>query len=114
MGVLEVALLRVATPDGRAHRVDDHDLATGVHGGFGAFRGCRSGGGPSLRGHPMNERIGTAGAGAIASGLAAVAALRNDTVLWARSDSSAERADKGARKLAGKLDPHAVVHLTTS
>jgi 3-hydroxybutyryl-CoA dehydrogenase len=38
------------------------------------------------------ERLGIVGSGAIGCGLAAVAAPHLDTVLWARSDSSAERA----------------------
>jgi len=38
------------------------------------------------------ERIGIAGAGAIATGLARLAAERGDVVLWARSDASAKRA----------------------
>lgn len=38
------------------------------------------------------ERLGIVGSGAIACGLAAVAAPHVDTVLWARSDASAERA----------------------
>jgi 3-hydroxyacyl-CoA dehydrogenase len=40
----------------------------------------------------MNERLGIAGAGAIASGLARAAAPHGDVVLWARSDQSAARA----------------------
>ena len=40
----------------------------------------------------MNERLGIAGTGAIATGLARAAAPHGDVVLWARSDESAERA----------------------
>jgi 3-hydroxybutyryl-CoA dehydrogenase len=40
----------------------------------------------------MNERLGIAGSGAIASGLARAAAPHGDVVLWARSDESAARA----------------------
>src|SRR5689334_16184700 len=42
----------------------------------------------------MNERLGIAGAGAIASGLARAAAPHGDVVLWARSDQSAARASE--------------------
>src|SRR4051794_9577032 len=52
----------------------------------------------------MRERLGIAGAGAIASGLAAVAAVRGDVALWARSDASAQRAEAAARRIAAKLD----------
>jgi 3-hydroxyacyl-CoA dehydrogenase len=40
----------------------------------------------------MNERLGIAGTGAIATGLARAAASHGDVVLWARSAESAERA----------------------
>jgi 3-hydroxyacyl-CoA dehydrogenase len=40
----------------------------------------------------MNERLGIAGSGAIATGLANAAAGHGDVVLWARSQDSAERA----------------------
>ena len=40
----------------------------------------------------MQERIGIAGSGAIACGLAVTAARNGDVLLWARSDASAERA----------------------
>jgi 3-hydroxyacyl-CoA dehydrogenase len=40
----------------------------------------------------MNERLGIAGSGAIATGLARAAAVHGNVVLWARSDESAERA----------------------
>src|SRR5437763_1190189 len=42
----------------------------------------------------MQERIGIAGSGLIACGLAATAARVGDVVLWARSDESAERAQE--------------------
>jgi 3-hydroxybutyryl-CoA dehydrogenase len=46
----------------------------------------------------MNERLGIAGSGAIATGLARAAAPHGDVVLWARSDDSAARAaDAGVR-----------------
>ena len=46
----------------------------------------------------MNERLGIAGSGAIATGLARAAAHHGDVVLWARSDDSAARAaDSGVR-----------------
>jgi 3-hydroxybutyryl-CoA dehydrogenase len=42
----------------------------------------------------MNERLGIAGSGAIATGLAHAAAPHGDVVLWARSDESARRVAK--------------------
>jgi 3-hydroxybutyryl-CoA dehydrogenase len=50
----------------------------------------------------VSERVGIAGSGAIACGLAAVAAQRGDVVVLARSDNSAERADKRVRALCEK------------
>jgi 3-hydroxybutyryl-CoA dehydrogenase len=44
------------------------------------------------------ERIGIAGSGRIACGLAAVAADHGQVVLWARSDGSAQRARNGFEK----------------
>ena len=51
-----------------------------------------------------NERIGIAGAGAIACGLAATAARTGDVLLWARSDRSAERARQNVHKISSRLD----------
>ena len=45
----------------------------------------------------MDERLGIAGSGTIACGLAATAACHGEVVMWARSEESAERA-------AGRLD----------
>ncbi len=50
----------------------------------------------------MSERLGIAGSGAIACGLAAVAAQRGSVVVWARSDGSAEKADARVRALCEK------------
>ena len=50
----------------------------------------------------MSERLGIAGSGAIACGLAAVAAQRGDVVVWARSGGSAEKADRRVRALCEK------------
>jgi hypothetical protein len=44
------------------------------------------------------ERLGIAGSGRIACGLATVAADHGQVVLWARSDGSAERAQNGFEK----------------
>jgi 3-hydroxybutyryl-CoA dehydrogenase len=52
----------------------------------------------------MDERLGIVGSGAIACGLAATAAQHGEVVLWARSDSSAERARKTVDKACGKLE----------
>ena len=40
----------------------------------------------------LNERLGIVGSGAIATGLARLAAEHGEVILWARSDASAERA----------------------
>jgi 3-hydroxybutyryl-CoA dehydrogenase len=50
----------------------------------------------------VSERVGIAGSGAIACGLAAVAAQRGDVVVLARSDGSAEKADRRVRALCEK------------
>jgi 3-hydroxybutyryl-CoA dehydrogenase len=54
----------------------------------------------------VSERLGIAGSGAIACGLAAVAAQRGDVVVWARSDGSAEKADRRVRALCEKAGAH--------
>ena len=52
----------------------------------------------------MHERLGIAGSGAIACGLAASAARHGeDIVLWARSDDSARRARGSVEKICHKL-----------
>jgi 3-hydroxybutyryl-CoA dehydrogenase len=51
----------------------------------------------------MNEKLGIAGSGAIATGLAACATRTNGHVLWARSDASAERAKKAIAKACERL-----------
>jgi len=52
----------------------------------------------------MTERIGVIGSGTIGCGLAVTAATRRPVVLWARSDTSAARAERRIAKLIGKLD----------
>ena len=52
----------------------------------------------------MQERLAIAGTGAIACGLAAVAARHSDVVLWARSEASQDRARGAVEKVCGKLD----------
>ena len=54
---------------------------------------------PALTGQSINERLGVVGSGAIACGLAAVAARWGEVVLWARSDASAEKARARIAKL---------------
>jgi 3-hydroxybutyryl-CoA dehydrogenase len=54
----------------------------------------------------VSELVGIAGSGAIACGLAAVAARQGDVVVWARSDGSAEKADRRVRELCGKAGVH--------
>jgi 3-hydroxybutyryl-CoA dehydrogenase len=51
----------------------------------------------------MSERLGIAGAGAIACGLAACAARHGEVVLWARSDESAQRAEETVHSVCGRL-----------
>jgi 3-hydroxybutyryl-CoA dehydrogenase len=53
----------------------------------------------------LEERLGIAGAGAIACGLAATAAGNGDVLLWARSDESAERARATVKKICSRT-PH--------
>jgi 3-hydroxybutyryl-CoA dehydrogenase len=65
----------------------------------------------------LQERLGIAGAGAIACGLAATAARVGEVVLWARSDGSARRArDRVAKTLSrlgdGDVDPGQVQVVT--
>jgi 3-hydroxybutyryl-CoA dehydrogenase len=52
----------------------------------------------------LAERLGIAGAGVIACGLAATAARVGDVLLWARSDRSAARARSAVAKACTKLD----------
>ena len=54
---------------------------------------------PALTGQSINERLGVVGSGAIACGVAAVAARGGEVVLWARSDASAEKARGRIAKL---------------
>ena len=51
----------------------------------------------------MSERLGIAGSGAIACGLAATAARHGEVVLWARSDGSAQRARGTVEGICGRL-----------
>ena len=52
----------------------------------------------------MRERVGIAGSGVIACGLAVAAAEQDEVLLWARSDDSAERARARVVKTCSKLD----------
>jgi 3-hydroxybutyryl-CoA dehydrogenase len=64
----------------------------------------------------VEEKLGIAGSGAIATGLAACATRTNGHVLWARSDASAERATKAIAKACERLgegyDPASVTVTT--
>jgi 3-hydroxybutyryl-CoA dehydrogenase len=51
----------------------------------------------------VNERLGIAGSGTIACGLAATAACHGEVLLWARSDESAERARASVDKACGRM-----------
>jgi 3-hydroxybutyryl-CoA dehydrogenase len=52
----------------------------------------------------LQEKLGIAGSGAIACGLAATAARAGDVLLWARSDESAERARESVHKICSRID----------
>lgn len=52
----------------------------------------------------MDEQLGIAGSGAIATGLAACAAAVSEPLLWARSEASAQRARKQIAKTCERLD----------
>ena len=51
----------------------------------------------------MSERLAIAGSGAIACGLAAVAAARGPVAVWARSDGSCARASEKVNRLCERL-----------
>ncbi|MDQ6819777.1 MAG: 3-hydroxyacyl-CoA dehydrogenase family protein [Actinomycetota bacterium] len=54
----------------------------------------------------MQERLGIAGAGVVACGLAATAAAHDgDVLLWARSERSAERARASVARVCAKANP---------
>jgi 3-hydroxybutyryl-CoA dehydrogenase len=62
------------------------------------------------------ERLGIVGAGTIACGLAACAARHGEVTLWARSDASAERAERSVAKVCAKFEdqlPPDRVRITT-
>ena len=61
----------------------------------------------------MQERLGIAGSGAIACGLAATAAQQGDVLLWARSEASAERARGAVAKWCGKLSEEPIADRVT-
>jgi 3-hydroxybutyryl-CoA dehydrogenase len=52
----------------------------------------------------LRERVGIAGSGVIACGLAVAAAEQDEVLLWARSDDSAERARARVTKTCAKLE----------
>ena len=65
---------------------------------------------------PPAERLGIVGSGTIACGLAACAARHGDVTLWARSDASAERAERSVAKVCSKFEnelPPDRVRITT-
>ncbi len=61
----------------------------------------------------MQERLGIAGSGAIACGLAATAAQHGDVLLWARSNASATRARAAVAKWCGKLSEEPIADRVT-
>ena len=58
----------------------------------------------------MQEKLGIAGSGAIACGLAATAARAGEVMLWARSDESADRAQRRGTRLTMPSHPHFPMH----
>jgi 3-hydroxybutyryl-CoA dehydrogenase len=65
---------------------------------------------------PPSERLGIVGSGTIACGLAACAARHGAVTLWARSDASAERAERSVAKVCSKFEdklPPDRVRITT-
>jgi 3-hydroxyacyl-CoA dehydrogenase len=52
----------------------------------------------------LQERLGIAGSGVIACGLAVTASEHNEVLLWARSSDSAHRAHQHLAKLGAKLE----------
>jgi 3-hydroxybutyryl-CoA dehydrogenase len=64
----------------------------------------------------VHERLGIAGSGAIACGLAAAAARHGEVVMWARSHGSAQRARGSIHTICGRLSGEinaAHVHVET-
>jgi 3-hydroxybutyryl-CoA dehydrogenase len=61
----------------------------------------------------VQERLGIAGSGAIACGLAATAAQHGEVLLWARSEASAERANGVVAKWCGKLSEEPIANRVT-
>ena len=59
----------------------------------------------------MRERVGIAGSGVIACGLAVAAAEHGDVLLWARSDDSAERARARVVKTCSKMEGYDPDHV---
>src|SRR4051794_21549159 len=53
---------------------------------------------------PPPERLGIVGSGTIACGLAACAARHGEVTLWARSDASADRAERSVAKVCAKFE----------
>jgi 3-hydroxybutyryl-CoA dehydrogenase len=67
-------------------------------------------------GRVLTERLGIVGSGTIACGLAACAARHGEVTLWARSDASAERAERRVAKVCSKFEdqlPPDRVHIRT-
>lgn len=52
----------------------------------------------------MAEKLGIAGSGTIATGLAAVGSITGDVILWARSEASQQRAQAAIEKAASRLE----------
>src|ERR1700754_2344318 len=65
------------------------------------------------KGQGVEERLGIAGSGAIACGLAATAAQHGEVLLWARSDRSADRARGMVSKWCSKLSEEPIADRVT-
>lgn len=62
----------------------------------------------------MAEKLGIAGSGTIATGLAAVASITSDVILWARSEASQQRAQASIEKAASRLEGADVSRVTVT
>src|SRR5581483_3488671 len=109
--VLVVALLLVSAPDRGADRLDDDYLAA-----VAVAHRCSFVVNGDVLYPRVEERLGIAGSGAIACGLAVTAAQLGDVLRWARSGESAERARetiaKSCAKLGDEADPGRVTVVT--
>lgn len=62
----------------------------------------------------MAEKLGIAGSGTIATGLAAVGSITGEVILWARSEASQQRAQAAIEKAASRLEGADVSRVTVT